>query len=366
MRKILILVFSLFSIFSTVEAKSKKGQDRVLIDKVAMWQVNHQSKVKHHDLAWTNGVLFRGMVEWADYTQDSRYYDFLMQIGKKHHWGFLKRLYHADDLVIAQMYIRMYEKYHDPAMIQPTIARVDSVVAKPSKARLWLGAKNWSERWSWCDALFMAPPVYGLLNKLYPEKNYLAFMDREFKEATDSLYDADAKLYYRDRRYIPKREKNGEKVFWGRGNGWVFAGLAKVLQDLPENDAHRAEYITIYQAMAKSLAAAQQEEGYWTRSLLDPVQAPGRETSGTAFFTYGYLWGVNNGLLDKSIYEPVIKQGWKYLTEIALQPNGKIGYVQPIGERADQHKNVGPETTADFGVGAFLLAGSEMVKYLNN
>ena len=92
------------------------------------------------------------MVEWADYTQDSRYYDFLMQIGKKHHWGFLKRLYHADDLVIAQMYIRMYEKYHDPAMIQPTIARVDSVVAKPSKARLWLGAKNWSERWSWCDA----------------------------------------------------------------------------------------------------------------------------------------------------------------------------------------------------------------------
>ena len=159
MRKILILVFSLFSIFSTVEAKSKKGQDRVLIDKVAMWQVNHQSKVKHHDLAWTNGVLFRGMVEWADYTQDSRYYDFLMQIGKKHHWGFLKRLYHADDLVIAQMYIRMYEKYHDPAMIQPTIARVDYVVAKPSKARLWLGAKNWSERWSWCDALFMAPPV---------------------------------------------------------------------------------------------------------------------------------------------------------------------------------------------------------------
>ena len=225
MRKILILVFSLFSIFSTVEAKSKKGQDRVLIDKVAMWQVNHQSKVKHHDLAWTNGVLFRGMVEWADYTQDSRYYDFLMHIGKKHHWGFLKRLYHADDLVIAQMYIRMYEKYHDPAMIQPTIARVDSVVAKPSKARLWLGAKNWSERWSWCDALFMAPPVYGLLNKLYPEKNYLAFMDREFKEATDSLYDADAKLYYRDRRYIPKREKNGEKVFWGRGNGWVFAGI---------------------------------------------------------------------------------------------------------------------------------------------
>lgn len=170
MRKTLILILTLFAVFTTVDARSKKDQDRALIDKVAMWQIDHQTKVKHHDLAWTNGVLFRGMVEWADYTQDSRYYDFLMQIGKKHRWGFLKRLYHADDLVIAQMYIRMYEKYHDPVMIQPTIARVDSIVAKPSKARLWLGAKNWSERWSWCDALFMAPPVYGQLNKLYPEK----------------------------------------------------------------------------------------------------------------------------------------------------------------------------------------------------
>ena len=168
MRKTLILILTLFAVFTTVDARSKKDQDRALIDKVAMWQIDHQTKVKHHDLAWTNGVLFRGMVEWADYTQDSRYYDFLMQIGKKHRWGFLKRLYHADDLVIAQMYIRMYEKYHDPVMIQPTIARVDSIVAKPSKARLWLGAKNWSERWSWCDALFMAPPVYGQLNKLYP------------------------------------------------------------------------------------------------------------------------------------------------------------------------------------------------------
>lgn len=146
----------------------------------------------------------------------------------------------------------------------------------------------------------------------------------------------------------------------------VFAGLAKVLQDLPENDLHRTEYIEIYKAMAKSLAATQQEEGHWTRSLLDPVQAPGRETSGTAFFTYGYLWGVNNGILDKTTYESVINKGWAYLTETALQEDGKIGYVQPIGERADQHKNVGPETTADFGVGAFLLAASEMVKYLNN
>lgn len=57
MKKILIGVFTLFAVFSTVEAKSNKDQDRVLIDKVAMWQVNHQPQVKHHDLEWTNAVL---------------------------------------------------------------------------------------------------------------------------------------------------------------------------------------------------------------------------------------------------------------------------------------------------------------------
>ena len=354
MRKILILVFSLFSIFSTVEAKSKKGQDRVLIDKVAMWQVNHQSKVKHHDLAWTNGVLFRGM----DYTQDSRYYDFLMQIGKKHHWGFLKRLYHADDLVIAQMYIRMYEKYHDPAMIQPTIARVDSVVAKPSKARLWLGAKNWSERWSWCDALFMAPPVYGLLNKLYPEKNYLAFMDREFKEATDSLYDADAKLYYRDRRYIPKREKNGEKVFWGRGNGWVFAGIPLLLQTLPKDHPTYDYYLNIYKEMASAIVQCQDKNGSWHASMLDPDSYPSPENSASGFFVYGLGWGVNQGILKDRKYKKAARKGWKALKSY-VHEDGMLGYVQPVSAAPEQ---VTQNMTEVYGVGAFLMAGIEMLK----
>ena len=116
--------------------------------------------------------------------------------------------------------------------------------------------------------------------------------------------------------------------------------------------------------MAESIAASQQPEGYWSRSLLDSAQAPGRETSGTAFFTYGILWGINNGYLSENDFKPVIDKAWNYLSTIALQEDGKIGYVQPIGERADQHKNVGPETTANFGVGAFLLAASEYVRYL--
>lgn len=358
MRKALILIVTLLSAFSTAEAKSSKKQDRELIDKVAVWQINHQPQVKHHDLAWTNGVLFRGMVEWADYTQDDRYYDFLMQIGKKHNWGFLKRLYHADDLVVAQMYLRMYDKYQDANMIKSTIARVDSVVANPSTAKLWLGAKRWSERWSWCDALFMAPPVYGQLNKLYPEKNYLAFMDKEFKEATDSLYDESAGLYYRDRRYIPKREKNGEKVFWGRGNGWVFAGLPLLLETLPKEHPTYDYYLNIYKQMAATVLTCQDKNGSWHASMLDPEAYPSPENSASGFFVYGLGWGVNQGILKGKKYKKAACKGWEALKSY-VHEDGKLGYVQPVSAAPEQ---VTKDMTEVYGVGAFLLAGIEMLE----
>jgi rhamnogalacturonyl hydrolase YesR len=117
--------------------------------------------------------------------------------------------------------------------------------------------------------------------------------------------------------------------------------------------------------MALSIKEAQQPEGYWTRSMLDPQHAPGPETSGTAFFTYGYLWGINNGILDTKTYLPVVTKSWIYLSKMALQKDGTVGYVQPIGERAIPGQQVNADSTADFGVGAFLLAASEMYRYLD-
>ena len=141
--------------------------------------------------------------------------------------------------------------------------------------------------------------------------------------------------------------------------------LSKVLKELPETDKYRPEYIDRFRTLAKSVAACQQPEGYWTRSMLDPEHAPGPETSGTAFFTYGLLWGMNNGLLDKAAYQPVVMKAWNYLTTVALQPDGRIGYVQPIGEKAIPGQVVDANSTANFGVGAFLLAACEMVRFLN-
>ena len=199
-------------------------------------------------------------------------------------------------------------------------------------------------------------------NPLYLEKlhEYLAYAD-------SIMYDEEAGLYYRDGKYVYPKHKsvNGKKDFWARGDGWVLAGLAKVLKELPETDKYRQEYIDRFCTLAKSVAACQQPEGYWTRSMLDPLHAPGPETSGTAFFTYGLQWGINNGLLDAAEYQPVVEKAWKYLSTIALQPDGKIGYVQPIGEKAIPGQVVDANSTSNFGVGAFLLAACERVRHLN-
>jgi rhamnogalacturonyl hydrolase YesR len=116
--------------------------------------------------------------------------------------------------------------------------------------------------------------------------------------------------------------------------------------------------------MAASLKKIQQPEGYWTRSLLDPEHAPGPETSGTAFFTYGLFWGLNKGLLDEEEYLPIAAKAWSYLSKTALQDDYNIRYVQPIGERAIPGQHVDAKSTANFGVGAFLLAACELARYL--
>jgi unsaturated rhamnogalacturonyl hydrolase len=226
---------------------------------------------------------------------------------------------------------------------------------------------NANDYWWWADGLYMVMPVMTKLYKVTGNELYLKKLQEYFGYANSIMYDEEAHLYFRDAKYVYPKHKsiNGKKDFWARGDGWVFAGLAKVIQDLPKDSAIREEFVTRYKAMAKSIKEAQQPEGYWTRSLLDPQHAPGPETSGTAFFTYGYLWGINNGLLDTKTYLPVVSKSWNYLTKVALQKDGTVGYVQPIGERAIPGQQVNANSTADFGVGAFLLAASEMYRYLD-
>ncbi|MCR4995038.1 MAG: glycoside hydrolase family 88 protein, partial [Bacteroidales bacterium] len=219
--------------------------------------------------------------------------------------------------------------------------------------------------WWWADALYMVMPVMTKLYKTTGEVKYLDKLYQNFSWADSLMFDPEEQLYYRDAKYIYPKAKttNGKKDFWARGDGWVLAGLAKVLSDMPADYRHRPFFEQRFRQLAQGVSRCQQPEGYWTRSMLDKDHAEGPETSGTAFFCYGLLWGMNHGLLDRQQYEPVIQRAWNYLVQVALQPSGAVGYVQPIGERAIPGQQLSTRNEANFGVGAFLLAACEHLRY---
>ncbi|RZJ85379.1 MAG: glycoside hydrolase family 88 protein [Massilia sp.] len=262
----------------------------------------------------------------------------------------------GDWQICFQVYADLYQLDKDPRKI----ARAREVMEYQMST-----ANN--DYWWWVDGLYMVMPVMTKLYKATGNRQYLEKLYQYYSHTNAIMFDAEANLYYRDARYVYPQHKsvNGKKDFWARGDGWAFAALARVLSDLPADDPHRGEYVERLQAMAAALLAAQQPEGYWTRSLIDPAHAPGPETSGTAFFTYGLLWGINNGVLPRDRYLPAAQRGWRYLTTVALHPDGKLGYVQPIGDRAIPGQVVDMNSTAHFGVGAFLLAGAEMVRLID-
>lgn len=333
------------------------------------WQANHSQP---GNAFWDHAAYHTGNMEAYFLTGEPAYRKYSEDWARHNEWKGAKSDEKAawrydygesDEYVLFGDYQVCFQTYADLYVLAPDSGKI----ARVREVMEYQMSTPENDYWWWADGLYMVMPVMTKMykitkNPLYPEKlhAYLAYAD-------SVMYDAEAGLYYRDSKYVYPRHQtvNGKKDFWARGDGWVLAGLAKVLKDLPETDKYREEYIERFRTMAKSIAACQQPEGYWTRSLLDSDHAPGPETSGTAFFTYGLLWGMNNGLLDKADYRPVVKRAWKYLTTVALQPDGRVGYVQPIGEKAIPGQVVDARSTANFGVGAFLLAACEMVRFLN-
>jgi rhamnogalacturonyl hydrolase YesR len=252
----------------------------------------------------------------------------------------------------------LFFQLRDPKMIAPMRTCFDEILADPHEGTLQYTAPDKRDRWSWCDALFMGPPTWLRLYKATGDKRYLDFAVTNWWRTSDYLYDPDEHLYYRDSTYFEKREANGEKVFWGRGNGWVMGGLVRMLQYLPADHPARGRFEQQFKEMSVKLLACQQDDGLWRASLLDPTSYPLKETSSSGFCTYAFAWGVNQGLLDRTTFEPAVRKAWAALVA-CVQPDGKLTHVQPIG--ADP-KKFDDNATEVYGVGAFLLAGSEVYR----
>ena len=333
------------------------------------WQTTHP---KHGRAFWDNAAYHTGNMETYKLTGKKEYLDYSVAWAEHNLWQGAKSTDKAnwrysygesDDYVLFGDYQICFQVYADLYNLEP-----DSIkIARAIEVMEYEMSTPQNDYWWWADGLYMVMPVMTKLYKITGNELYLEKLHEYWSYANSIMWDEAEGLYYRDGKYVYPKHKsaNGKKDFWARGNGWVLAAFAKVLSDLPVDNQYRNEYIAHYKQMAEALVRSQQADGYWTRSILDPEHAPGPETSGTAFFTYGLLWGVNNGYLERSDYLPTIMKSWNYLTQTAMQSDGKIGYVQPIGERAIPGQVVDSNSTANFGVGAFLLAATEMAKQVN-
>ncbi|UYQ95882.1 glycoside hydrolase family 88 protein [Chitinophaga horti] len=371
MKNILVkcLLVLMLAPLTTTAQQDEANRVKEIIHRVnTNWQSRHKPQVRSF---WDNAVYHTGNMEAYFLTKNEQYRQYSEDWAIHNEWKGAKSNDTAkwkysygetDEYVLFGDYQICFQTYIDLYNIAPA----DYKVQRAKDVMHYQVNTPRNNYWWWCDALYMVMPVLTKLHQLTEDPVYLDKLYEYYVFSDSLMLDRKDVLYYRDAKYIyPKhRSSNGGKDFWSRGNGWVFAGLAKVLKDVPDNYKHKKFFRKRFRQMAASIAKQQQAAGYWTRSLQDPAHAPGAETSGTALFTYGYLWGVNNGYLSAKKYKPVIAKAWQYLEKTALQEDGRIGYVQPIGEKAIPGQVVNAKSEANFGVGAFLLAASEYVRFL--
>ena len=366
------IAFTPLSIAHAADAAERSARSEILDHAVRLadWQLGRLSAAPilratgdtTKPSAWEQAVFWVGMTALADAGGPPRIREAILQMGRANHWLPGEKPYFADDHAITQAYLWAAKYGAGPAAIIPTRRTFDLVISKPAVTTLafYVPPEGYSateclKRWCWCDALFMAPPAFIELSRQTGDRRYRDFALKEFWATTDFLYDPVEHLYYRDSRFFERRDAQGRKMFWSRGNGWVFAGLARIIPMLPKAGPERKRMEALFVQMAGRLKQLQKADGYWAPSLLAPENSP-PESSGTAFYTYGMAWGIEAGLLPRGEYEPVARRGWAALLR-AIQPDGRLGWVQQVSDRPEK---VELGDTQYYGVGAFLLAAAAM------
>ena len=314
--------------------------------KVGDWELKRTRK--HFDQDWTFAAMYAGFMAASETLPGSRYESAMLGMGKKFGWQLGPRQSHADDQAIGQTYLALYHRHPHPGMIAPLRKQLDALIKLPDDPN--------HPVWWWCDALFMAPRVWAGLARETGERSYLDYMDREWWITSGLLYDSGEHLYSRDATFLHKQEANGRKIFWARGNGWVLAGLARVLEVMPDDYPSRPRYVEQFRQMAARVSGLQGGDGLWRPGLLDEAAYPLPEVSGSAFFIYAIAWGVNHGILERKDYLPLLERGWAGILAHVFE-DGRLGCIQPVGAAPGAFK---PTSSYVYGVGAFLLAGAEL------
>jgi rhamnogalacturonyl hydrolase YesR len=349
-------------------AEKTTGRVAPLANRVADWQLANLERLEgirtfreqsRLTRGWIQAAFYIGLERWSRVSGEPGHREALRTMAEANGWQLGDRFWHADDQAVAQVYLALEEPNSGPT--QDVFDRVLELNPQNSldfeKARNMDSEGGCQKRWCWCDALFMAPPAWAAMSRVSGDARYLDYAVREYRAVQDFLFDKEHKLFYRDSRFFERRTEHGNKVFWGRGNGWVFAGLPLLLEQLPQDHESRAHFVETYRSMANTFLAIQTDAGLWAPSLLDHSHNPSPETSGSGFILFGLAWGVNRGLLDEAEYGPAIDRGWAALIA-TVEDSGKLGWVQQVGNAPDEVRR---EDTQFYGGGAFLLAASEVL-----
>jgi rhamnogalacturonyl hydrolase YesR len=315
---------------------------------------------------WMQGAFYIGLTRWADTVDDEDITRQIADMARGEGYQLGDRPRHADDHAIGQTYLWLYEQSGDKKVYGPTKETFDQILAdKPTNSleMLLQSDPNYkgscSDRWCWADALFMAPRTWLMLGNATGDSQYFDYANNEYWATSDYLFSEEHGLFFRDSLYFTRKSDNGKPVFWSRGNGWVFAGLPLIIESLAADHPSMPRYLSLYRAMAKSIVKLQNPNGYWPASLMDADMVKTPETSGTGFFTFGLAWGVNNGVLTDPTTIAAVEKGW-HAIEAAVDKEGYLHWVQQVGAGPDPVKE---DDTQLYGVGAVLLAASEMTKW---
>jgi len=351
---IILLIVSCSLINLNATPVSKKSV-LAIAHQAAGWQLNHPNKTSMLD--WVQGPFINGLMAIGNLPGGKKYLKAVNKIGIQEKWGVINTQWKANDHCTPQSWIEMYEIRKKPVMIEAIRKELDQIIEVVSKQDDGLEFKKKNNmKWSWCDALYMAPPTFARMGKVTGEQKYTDFLHQWWWKVSAFYYDKEEHLYFRDENFFTRREPNGAKVFWSRGNGWVMGGLVRVLQYLPENDPFRPKYEQQLREMCTKIKEIQGEDGLWGAGILDRDAHKQAETSGSAFFVYGIAYAINEGIVDTKEFSPVVEKAWKALCTF-VQPDGRFTGNQPIGDSPVKYDE---NYTMPYGVGAFLLAASEI------
>jgi rhamnogalacturonyl hydrolase YesR len=324
--------------------------------------VNDKTRPSH---IWTRAVYYEGLMALYQINKDKAYYDYAVAWGDSHKWGLNGGIQtrNADNHCCGQTYLDLYLIDKKPERIKDLKESIDLMLSSDK-----------IDDWDWIDAFQMAMPVFARLGILYQDNRYYERMYQMYNysktiQGGKGLFNTKDNLWWRDKDFVPPyKEPNGEDCYWSRGNGWVIAALVRVLEIMPKDAPHRKEYLKTFEKMAKALVPIQREDGFWNASLHDPANFGGKELTGTALFVYGMAWGVNHGILSQKRYLPVITKAWNAMLKDAVHPNGFLGHVQGTGKQPSDSQPTSYDRVPnfeDYGLGCFLLAGSEIYRMTN-